>query len=81
MPIAANIAQRLQGASAYTLYGGYAVYQDKPRALFPAGVQIIERRNDDGRVTLARYQYADDSILEFRWHPLLGPRLSVKTRA
>ena len=50
----------------FSLYAGYGVESSKP-VNFPCGVQILEKRNEQGRVTRARYQYADDSQLEYTY--------------
>lgn len=66
-----NIAQRVkdasQGAAATTFEGGYAVQYDGSRVFFPPGKCLKERRNDKGRCTLALYEYADGSRLEFTY--------------
>jgi hypothetical protein len=77
--IAHRIAAECQGASAYTLYGGYAVFLSGPRKTFPTGHQEMERRNEDGRCTAARYHYADGSRLHFTWHPMHGARLRAES--
>jgi hypothetical protein len=39
----------------------------------------MERRNEDGRCTAARYHYADGSRLHFTWHPMHGARLRAES--
>jgi hypothetical protein len=72
MSIASKIVVDTYGASAVTYYGGYAVFLDKPRVLFPTGVLLREKRNSEGRCTSAKYEYADGSKLLFTWGPVKG---------
>lgn len=53
---------------AFTLYGGYASTHNGETLRFPVGVTELEKRNDNGRVVLARYRYADNSTLEYRYN-------------
>lgn len=72
----ADIVKRAcNGATAYTLAGGYATFGNGTRRLFEAGRQAKERRNEAGRVTYAEYTYRDGSRLVFRYHPQHGARL------
>jgi len=71
--IAQKVADAVKDCTAVTLYGGYAVKPSGERVQFPTGVQEIECRNDDGRVTMSRYRYADNSVLIFRWSDRNGP--------
>ena len=67
-----TIAQRVKDIitrecpQTFSLYAGYGL-NDGTAVHFPTGVMIRENRNDKGRVTLAEYQYADDSRLTFRY--------------
>lgn len=76
MTIAERIADLVRGASAVTLYGGYCTrLNDKggfDTVRFPTGHQEAERRNPQGRCTMARYHYADGSRLVFRWNETRG---------
>lgn len=66
--IADQVAQACEGATAFTLYGGYAVNQLSGKTVrFATGAQLAERRNDTGRVTYAKYAYADGSTLEYHY--------------
>ena len=82
MTIASRIAAAVQGASAITLYGGYCMkLNDKggwDTVRFPTGHQEIERRNPQGRCTMARYHYADGSRLVFRWNEARGGSYTVE---
>lgn len=73
MTIASRILEQIEGASAVTLYGAYAIVNGRAVHL-PQGVQEMESRNRDGRVTAARYLYADDSRLHFTWSRDRGGR-------
>lgn len=72
--IAHCIAERVRGASAVTLYGGYAMFPGGERVLFPGAHLAEEKRNRDGRVTRSVAQYADGSRLVFTWSDANGPR-------
>lgn len=66
--IADQVVTACEGASAFTLYGGYAVGAGNAGTTrFPTGAQLAERRNDKGRVTYAKYVYADGSTLEYTY--------------
>lgn len=66
--IAEQVAAACEGASAFTLYGGYAVGPNNAGTTrFPTGAQLSERRNTNGRVTYAKYVYADGSTLEYTY--------------
>lgn len=66
--IAEQVASACEGASAFTLYGGYAVGAGNAGTTrFPTGAQLAERRNNNGRVTYAKYVYADGSTLEYTY--------------
>lgn len=66
--IADRVVTACEGASAFTIYGGYAVGPNNGATTrFPIGAQLAERRNDKGRVTYAKYVYADGSILEYTY--------------
>lgn len=67
MTTAERIKATIEGATAVTLAGGYAVFLDKPRALFEPAHIKAERRNDKGRCTYLHATYADGSSLHFRW--------------
>lgn len=75
--IADGVKTAVEGASAFTLYGGYATHQLSGHTVrFPVGVQQAERRNVNGRVTYAKYVYADGSTLEYHYH---GDTYSITT--
>jgi hypothetical protein len=50
----------------FSLYAGYGM-RGGEYVRFPNGAQETEKRNDNGRVTLARYRYSDNSTLEYRY--------------
>jgi len=50
----------------FSLYSGIGLNDDLFEVQFPVGVQLNELRNDNGSITYATYQYADDSILTYR---------------
>ena len=74
---AQHVVAACQGATAYTLAGGYAVHAAGSRALFQPCRVEKERRNDKGRVTFLRGSYPDGSAVEFRYHPNRGASLRV----
>jgi hypothetical protein len=80
MTIAKQIADKLNGQAwaAFTLYGGYASGYDGTTYRFPTGVQELEKRNDKGRVIHARYRYADNSVLTYRYSEARGYSLECK---
>ena len=69
MSIAARVKEIIltQCPGAFGLYGGYGINGGGP-VFFPRGVLMREKRNHDGRCTLAEYKYADDSILTYRYN-------------
>lgn len=69
MTIATSIKNLLteNNCSAFTIYGGYASTHKGETLRFATGVQETEKRNEKGRVILARYRYADNSVLEYRY--------------
>lgn len=68
MSLAEQVAETCEGASAFTLYGGYAVGPGNGATTrFATGAQLAERRNNNGRVTYAKYVYADGSTLEYTY--------------
>lgn len=56
-----------KGFKAISLYAGQAITYDGETVHFPQGVVIHTTTNSGGRITLARYKYADDSVLEYRY--------------
>ncbi len=76
-----TIAQKVKhltvDCDAYSLYCGYGVQRGGFRVPFPAGCQLKEKRNQKGRVTHAVYQYADGSVLTFRYDETHGSRLEA----
>ena len=66
MTIAETVIQAIGRSSVFTLYGGYALVGGG-QIQFQQGHQLSERRNRNGRVTYALYQYADDSKVEFKY--------------
>lgn len=68
MSIAQNIKSILSGCNTFTIYGGYAL-QNGQTVRFPTGVQELEKRNDKGQVSHARYLYADGSRLTYLRKP------------
>ena len=69
MTLAQKVKDIAIEASAVTFYGAYAMMPDGRNVQLPQGVQEHEKRNTDGRCTMARYLYADGSRLTFRWSP------------
>ena len=76
MTEANQVAQGCAGASAYTLLYGYS-FVGKEQKTFPQGKLEKERRNKDGRVTYARYNYLDGSALVFTYRKNGYPNLEV----
>lgn len=61
----------------FSLYAGYGM-QNGAYVRWPTGAQIAEKRNDNGRCVMARYIYADGSVLEFKWREASGYSLTAK---
>ena len=78
MSIASDIAVIAEQAAATTFYGGYAQMRDGTIRRFPTGVCELDKRNNNGRCTHARYIYADGSRLTFKWSDARGPSFEVK---
>lgn len=79
MSIASRVIAKIQAKplDAFSLQAGYGVIQTTgERVMYPAGVLERERRNDKGRSTYARYRYADNSQLEYRYHESRGYTLT-----
>jgi hypothetical protein len=70
MTLATQIVDQLEAfqPEAFSLYGGYAI-KAGAYSYIKQGIQTLEKRNDKGRVIKARYQYADDSIIEYTYRP------------
>jgi hypothetical protein len=66
-----------EGATAYTLYGGYAVHARSERKLFPGCRVTKELRNQRGRVTRMEGVYSDGSTIVFTYSDNRGPRLQI----
>ena len=79
--IAEKIIEDTAGAMATTYAGGYAVMYDGAKRYFPAGRQLAENRNDRGRVTFAKYAYADGSELTFWFNEQRGAKVEATKRA
>mgnify|MGYP001557512689 CR=1 FL=1 len=78
MSIASRIATVAKEAAAVTFCGGYAQMYNGKIERFPTGHQEAEKRNGNGRCTMARYHYADGSRLIFRWSENLRARYEVQ---
>jgi hypothetical protein len=76
MSIAQRIADILNQSSTFTLYGGYA-QQAGRQVQFPQGHCELEKRNDKGQVSRARYHYADGSRLTYIRKPDNAFRIEV----
>jgi len=50
----------------FSLYAGYGM-EGAESVRFPTGRMLREKRNENGRCTMAVYQYADDSKLTYRY--------------
>jgi len=57
---------------AVSLYACVANLRSGATITLPRGVQEFEKRNDNGRVTMARYHYADDSRVHYTWSLMRG---------
>lgn len=68
MSLAAKVKQIISEkcSGTFSLYSGYGLNEVLDQVQFPVGVQLNELRNDNGSITYATYQYADDSILAYR---------------
>lgn len=78
---ALTILRTVQGASAVTLEGGYAVFAGPAIPDMPTGRTLFEparmddvRRNEKGRCTHAIARYRDGSSLTFTWNQARGHR-------
>lgn len=82
MTISERVKQVLteNNCMAFTLYGGYASTYAGQTLRFPVGVTELEKRNENGRVVLARYRYADNSTLEYR-HNTKTERFTLTSKA
>lgn len=54
--------------TAFSLYAGYGVDAQGRTVRFAVGTQRAERRNTNGRVTHAEYEYADGSTLTYTYN-------------
>ena len=73
MTTAETIKTQIEGASAVTLYGGYAQFSGDRRVTFePAKMTHVHRKNKDGRTTHLIVRYEDNSVLEFTWSEARG---------
>jgi hypothetical protein len=77
MSIASQIMHAVDECTAVSLYSGYGVNADGSTVRFPVGVNELEKRNDNGRTTQARYVYADGSRLTFKWSDHAGASYSA----
>lgn len=79
MCIAERIKEVAVSATAFSPSLGVAIANSGRRVHFPQGSQEIERRNKEGRVTMFRYRYADNSTLEMVLNEPGQVRWSVKS--
>lgn len=63
--IAQQTADACVNASVFTLYGAYATVSGRTVVL-AQGVQELEKRNEKGQCSHARYLYADGSRLTYK---------------
>jgi len=75
---AKDILDKVSGASAVTLYGGYAMFNGKTVNFEPAHI-AEEKRNKEGRCTKLVAQYKDGSELVFTWSQSSGAKYRVKS--
>ena len=75
--IAQTILDAIQGASAVTLSGGYAMLPNGARVTFPACVIVTEKRNASGRCTFMQAGYSDGSGIVFTWNENSGARFTL----
>ena len=68
MTIAQNLKQTIETKcpGTFSLYAGYGM-NGGGYVRFPGGVQELEKRNEQGRCTHARYRYADGSTLTYKY--------------
>lgn len=78
--IASQVKQTIDAKcpGTFSLYAGYG-FNEGNTVRFPTGVPLSERRNEQGRCIHAEYQYADDSKLVFKYSPMRGYSLTVKS--
>ena len=57
----------LKDANTYTLEYGYGFSKGR-KIEFPQGTRLKEKRNDKGRCIYAKFKYADNSILIFKYN-------------
>lgn len=67
MSIAAQLKKTIltQCPSTFSLYAGYGMKEGE-YVRFPQGVQLLDKRDTNGRCIKAVYKYADDSKLVYK---------------
>lgn len=64
-------------AIAVSLYSCVINLRSGATITIPRGVQELEKRNNEGRVTMARYHYADGSRVHFSWSLMNGANFTA----
>lgn len=68
MTIAQRVVEQANKCSrAFSLYAGYGYDSEGNIHRTPQGVEELIVRNKEGRVTTARFSYADGSVVEYRY--------------
>lgn len=75
--IADKVLAAIGDSCTFTLYGGYCL-QNGVNVFFPLGSCELEKRNEKGQVSKARYIYADGSRLVYTRKPDNNFSLEVK---
>ena len=65
--VAQKVKESLKDANIYTLEYGYGFSKGR-KIEFPLGVRLKEKRNEKGRCIYAKFKYADNSILIFKYN-------------
>lgn len=70
MTIAQQVKETIetQCPGTFSLYAGYGMANGK-HVRWPTGVQEMEKRNDKGQCTAARYRFSDNSTLTYKRRP------------
>ena len=77
MTIAEEVIEKIKGACAVTISGGYAMYYDGGRSVFPPAHIISEKHNKEFRCTSLIGEYEDGSRIYFTWSERSGSLYST----
>lgn len=68
MTLAEQVKTAIGDSNTFTIYGGYCLVAGET-VRFPTGVPELEKHNEKGQMSHARYIYADGSRLTYRRKP------------